>query len=204
MRTSRFFSRTLMIAAATLSVYAASAQSLATIAQRNYDGHAGPWLTKYISIPSGAPAPEFTVTRWVNRQPTTLHELRNHPVLIYFWATWCAACPAGLAKLQRLARESPVPITIVTIHLSSGAESLFDGREIPTSLPVAVDQGATARDYGVKAVPAYVLIDPGGFVRFVHIRPPTAAEISNADLRAALTRRTAVAHPSLVDATSVP
>jgi len=175
--------RAFAIAAATsLSIGSTSAQSLAAIAQRGYEATAGSWLTKYVAVLPGAMAPELTVAKWMNRQPTTLHSLRNKPVLLYFWATWCGACPAGLAKLHRIAHDSPIPLEIITVHLSRSSEPVVKPASMATltSLPVAIDQGSTAIDYGIKAVPAYVLVDSAGRVRFVHIRPPTAQEIGAA------------------------
>lgn len=166
----------------TLCAGGALAQSLPTIANKGYEGRPGPWITKYVSAAPGTVAPELIVKRWLNRQPTTLRDLRNHTVLIYFWATWCAACPEGLAKLQRLAREAHAPVEILTVRLPDqvGSTPISDDRNTPTTLPVAVDGGATARIYGIKAVPACVIVDRNGFIRFAHIRLPTPAEIDTA------------------------
>lgn len=159
---------------ASLLAGSVAAQSLGAIAKKGYEGPAGPWIAKYVAATIGTAAPELTVTSWRNREPTKLRNLRNRTVLLYFWATWCGACPEGLAKLQRLAKTSREPLEIITVQLADRDHS--KARTL-TTLPVAMDQGMTARAYGVKGVPACVLIDPAGIIRFVHIRLPTLAEI---------------------------
>jgi thiol-disulfide isomerase/thioredoxin len=172
------FARTLVsIVLSLLCAGSAAAQSLASIAAASYEGAAGPWVAKYVGATPGSLAPELDVTGWLNRQPTTLRKLRDEPVLVYFWSAWCAACPEGLAKLQRLARTTHAPLEIITVRLSDRNGLPAGAGKSLTTLPVAIDQGGTARAYGIKAVPACVLIDPKGFIRFVHIRLPTAQEI---------------------------
>lgn len=172
------FRRCLALVVVTLSCTgAAAAQSLEATARSSYQGVAGPWIAKYIAAAPGTVAPELSVSGWLNRQPTTLRNLRNQTVLIYFWARWCAACPEGLARLQQLARTWHAPIEIITVRLSDDDAPHAGSDKIVTTLPVAVDRGATARAYGIKAVPACVLIDPEGLIRFAHIRLPTATEI---------------------------
>jgi len=45
----------------------------------------------------------------------------NRPVLVHFWATWCAPCIAELPGLNELARQSDGKLTILPISLDRDA-----------------------------------------------------------------------------------
>ncbi len=48
----------------------------------------------------GSPAVDLTATT-LDGATVRLSGLRGHPVLINFWATWCAACRAEMPAIQR-------------------------------------------------------------------------------------------------------
>lgn len=53
---------------------------------------------------SGGPAPDLAFTD-LDGQSYTLSQWRGHPVLINFWATWCAPCLKEIPMLMDAQRE---------------------------------------------------------------------------------------------------
>jgi thiol-disulfide isomerase/thioredoxin len=90
---------------------------------------------------------------------------RGRPVLVHFWATWCAVCRLGNGALEAVARDHRV----ITVALQSG-----DAAEIRRYLAseglafdvVPDETGALARGWGVPGVPATFVLDPAGRVAF--------------------------------------
>ena len=62
----------------------------------------------------GAVAPE-TVFEDPDGQPTTLADFRGKPVLLNFWATWCAPCVAEMPTLDRLALREGDRLQVLTV-----------------------------------------------------------------------------------------
>jgi thiol-disulfide isomerase/thioredoxin len=58
-------------------------------------------LGKFTALGAPRPAPEVTLTAQSGNS-VALDSLRGQPVLINFWATWCAPCIAEMPSLVRL------------------------------------------------------------------------------------------------------
>ncbi len=129
-------------------------------------------------------APEIEVRDWVGQKPTTLAQERGRVVLLDFWATWCVPCHAALPHMsewQRRFKDRGLTVIAFTqyttveggrpVRTKREQDSLRDfrrARRLPFGFAVA-DTNATAALYNVSTIPAAVLIDRRGRVRYLNV-----------------------------------
>ncbi|WP_211275295.1 TlpA family protein disulfide reductase [Actinoplanes rectilineatus] len=129
-------------------------------------------------------APEWTVTRWFNSAPLTLHGLRGRVILLEVFQMLCPGClQHSLPQAVRLDRALRGD-RVVTV----GLHSVFENHTEMTpahlggflaqsriTFPVAVDahrwdgeieSPVTFDRYRMKGTPTTVLIDQDGMIRF--------------------------------------
>ncbi len=99
-----------------------------------------------------------------------LAELRTRgPVLLEFWATWCAPCRAAFPELEALRREyADCGLTVIGVSVDGPRNVAkvrpFVAREHLT-FPIALDlDGRLQQLYQVTQLPTAVLIDTSGAV----------------------------------------
>lgn len=97
----------------------------------------------------------------------SLADYAGQVVLLNFWATWCAPCreemPALNSLQKDLAGEDFQVVTIATGRNPQPAIDKFFAEAGIDSLPVLLDpRQKLARDFGVVAMPATILIDRDG------------------------------------------
>jgi thiol-disulfide isomerase/thioredoxin len=97
--------------------------------------------------------------------PLATSELRGRPLLLHFWATWCAPCREELPSLLQLARSEP-GLRVVALSLDSDwpAVSAFFSGAVPPEVVRDPSQTLIAA-YGVNALPDSFLIAGDGVAK---------------------------------------
>lgn len=125
------------------------------------------WQTRH--VPSG-PAPAFTASA-VSLQPDARLSLAQwqaahpgQPVALNFWAEWCPICKLEQGNISRVAEDWPV----LTVAMQSGDAAAVRrelGRRGLSWATVVDPQAEVAARYGVRSVPALVVIDSQGRIQ---------------------------------------
>lgn len=101
-----------------------------------------------------------------SRADARLHEqlarLKNRPVLINFWATWCEPCREEMPGLQRLSdRWGDKGLAVVTVAVADNTTRVEDFLwEIGAALPVIHDHAqGLSRSWGARVLPTTLILD---------------------------------------------
>ena len=105
---------------------------------------------------------DFTL-RSLDGRAVRLSALRERPVVVAFWATWCAPCQQEMPLLDKLAREGRTVLAITDEPAETVREFVSERR---LSLTVLLDPARnSAAMFHVDAMPATVVLDGTGRVR---------------------------------------
>ena len=118
----------------------------------------------------GSTAPDFTLHS-LGGPNLRLQEQRGRVVLLNFWASWCGPCREEMPQLNRLHekyRASGVSLLGVNVDEDpSKVQALV--AQLGVKFPVLMDTDKqVSRLYDMNAMPATLLIDREGKVRYLH------------------------------------
>ncbi len=144
----------------------------------------------YIPSPLiGKAAPEFELPVLDGGgQTVRLSSLRGKPVVVNFWATWCATCETEHPILLSLARTYEGRVQFLGIAYLDTEPKLRAWllRNGGSAFPALIDVGsAAAVAYGVGRLPESYLIDGGGVIRQKYFGAVDAGKVID-DLEALL------------------
>jgi thiol-disulfide isomerase/thioredoxin len=112
-----------------------------------------------------------------------LESFLGRPVLLEFWATWCAPCMAAMPALAKLYQEAaPKGLVIILVNEDDDARKATEFQQVQqgTTWLDFHDDGEIARSFPGRGIPLFVLIDAKG--RIVSLK----AGFNEIDLRAAI------------------
>jgi cytochrome c biogenesis protein CcmG, thiol:disulfide interchange protein DsbE len=112
----------------------------------------------------GRPAPQLVV-RAFDGSTLRLSDLRGRPVVLNFWASWCAPCRQEDPALQAAAREHAGQVQFVGVDVQD-SDTAARAYEAATGHPYPVGSllSGDASAFGVTAPPTTVFVDGGGVV----------------------------------------
>ncbi len=157
-------------------------QTIIPLLQQEHQVAAFPGTTA--AIP-GHLAPGFTLSASDGGQ-LSLSQLRGHPVMLDFWASWCTNCRADMSLVAKAAgeyRSRGLRVVLIDEQESAATAARFLSG-IGVHLPTLLDsQGTVAQSYGLPGLPVAVFIDPSGRVSTLVL-----GQLQPAQLRASLAK----------------
>lgn len=121
--------------------------------------------------PAGPEATKLVLANFPGPGESNLAALKGQVVLLDFWATWCGPCHDAAKGVEKLHQRYGLRVVVYGISIDD------DPADIPEFLkqqgvtyPILLDPGAALAGprFGLESIPAMVLIDRAGNVRFGH------------------------------------
>jgi cytochrome c biogenesis protein CcmG, thiol:disulfide interchange protein DsbE len=121
----------------------------------------------------GRAAPDFT-TQTLDGSRVRLSQYRGQPVLLNFWATWCAPCQDEMPLIQRASdiyKGQGLVVLAVNYQQTSTSSMKAFLRKVDARFAAVFDPAAQiAGEYGVNVgLPVSVFIDRSGAVSFIQL-----------------------------------
>lgn len=141
---------------------------------------------------SGSAAPPFDLDKLRGPGRVSLADLRGHPAIINFWASWCVPCraefPLFRAAQARYAKDGLKIVGITYRDLPSDSRRFAREHGATWTLAKGGDGDPVARAYGVRAMPQTFFLDPSGKIVKRFFGNPGRAGL-DAEIQALLSRR---------------
>jgi cytochrome c biogenesis protein CcmG, thiol:disulfide interchange protein DsbE len=127
------------------------------------------------------PAPAFALPAVIEGgQGLARADLTGRPVLVNFYASWCAPCRIEHPALMRLVREQGVIVHGIAYKDKPEAARAFLAQLGNPYARNGLDlDGRAGIEWGITGVPETFVIDAGGRIRFRFQGPLNAAVIEN-------------------------
>ena len=126
-------------------------------------------------------APDFTL-RDLQGHTVNLASLRGRPVLVDFWATWCAPCIHQIPVLNAVHARYGERVAVLGIAVDvGGAKDVAPfAADHDIQYRVLLGDEGLAQRYGAVGFPSLYLIDPAGGIRAAHVGVASEDELDAA------------------------
>ncbi|MGI8575263.1 MAG: TlpA family protein disulfide reductase [Egibacteraceae bacterium] len=114
------------------------------------------------------PLPDFALPAFDGDGKVRAADYRGRPLVVNFWATWCAPCVEEMPALQSAADELGDEVAFLGVNTNDAhdqAVALAERLGITYDL-ARDDQGAYAEEAGLFGMPTTLFVDASGTVRF--------------------------------------
>lgn len=132
------------------------------------------------AVQVGQAAPNFTLID-LDGNTHTLESVQGRPVIVNFWATWCAPCRVEMPEFEEaFADYAEDDLVILAVNREESAETVeaFFVQEMDLSFTPLLDSNAdVAERYGVFNMPTTYFVDQDGIVSDVHRGPVARVQL---------------------------
>jgi thiol-disulfide isomerase/thioredoxin len=135
------------------------------------------WQTR--DLPGGA-APVFSAPQASAQTLGTIDLAQwraghsGRAVALHFWADWCPICRMEQDSISRVQRDWPVLGVAMQSGDASRIQTVLRKRQLDWLTAIDPD-GTLARRYGLTSVPAFIVLDAQGRIRFAEVGYTTEA-----------------------------
>lgn len=118
----------------------------------------------------GYPAPDFHLEDLAG-QAFALAQQRGTPIVLNFWATWCAPCQRELPALQATAERYAGKVQIIGIDQGETHATVQPYvQERGLTFPILLDEELTVgQRYQIQGMPTTFFIDGNGVIRHLWV-----------------------------------
>jgi len=133
-------------------------------------------------IEEGDIAPDFALDD-LDGNTHQLEAHRGQPVVLNFWATWCAPCRVEMPELQAaFSRHQDSDLTILAINFDEPPDTVqrffYDEMGL-TFTPLLDEKGLVTEQYGIFNFPTSIFVGRDGVVSAVHYGPMVREQIES-------------------------
>ncbi|HEU4428876.1 MAG TPA: TlpA disulfide reductase family protein [Myxococcota bacterium] len=123
------------------------------------------------------PAPDFTLEALAG-EPVTLSALRGKPVLVDFWATWCAPCEATIPVLVAFRKKYAERVHVLGVSVDWDRDAVAPfAEQHRMNYPVLFGDESLALAYGAPGFPTLFVVDAEGRIADAHVGVMTLPEL---------------------------
>lgn len=141
-------------------------------------------------IITGKKASDFNL-KTLDGNSVSLKSLRGKIVVLDFWATWCAPCIKSLPSMSKINKKNPDVVFLYIVTKETGSDAVQRikkfVKEHQITLNILIDipdkrnygKFITISDYNITRIPAKVVIDKMGAIRFFSVGFTNENELNN-------------------------
>jgi thiol-disulfide isomerase/thioredoxin len=109
----------------------------------------------------GRPLPDLALERLDDETSILLHETAGSPMILDYWATWCAPCRKAAPRLEQIYEEYKAKgLRVYGISTEERKVLEVYERNNPSTYPLLVDEeGRFPKALGASKLPTFVLVD---------------------------------------------
>ncbi len=121
-------------------------------------------------IAVGDRAPDFELIA-LSGKTIALDDLRGHPVLINFWATWCGPCRLEMPAFQERYGKYEGDLRVIAVNFDEAQEDVqIFVDELGLTFDILLDPGAEVQQlYQIRGYPTSFFVDVDGIIQAQHI-----------------------------------